>query len=90
MFQIEIYTSPTCGGCTTMKSLIESSQYSEITKYKTIYGKEGKKNLDYIKGKGIRSIPVIRIFSPEKEEFIIGVTTLEEIDKKMRLVKNES
>ena len=79
MIRIEIYTKPGCGGCEKVKEDIGQSDLSNITTYKTIKGKEGIENLRYIKGKGFDNIPVIRVFSPLQERFLVGFHPIEKI-----------
>ena len=49
------------------RQLIKGSEYESITELKTIYGRSGKPNLDFIKGRGYNSIPVVRVFNDTKE-----------------------
>ena len=79
MIRIEIFTKPGCGGCERLKEDIDKTDLSEITTYKTIKGKEGYDNLSYIKMKGFDNIPVIRVFGPAREEFLVGYQPIEKI-----------
>ena len=87
MFRIEIYTKPDCAGCEKMKALIKGSEYESITELKTIYGRSGKPNLDFIKGKGYDSIPVVRVFNDMKEEVFVGAVPLEYLKKMIQKVE---
>ena len=87
MIRIEIFTKPGCGGCERVKENIEKSELSNITVYKTIKGKEGIENLRYIKGKGFDNIPVIRVFSPLQERFLVGFHPIEKIRELIQTIQ---
>lgn len=85
MVKIEIYTKPGCGGCERLKEIIPGTELESITTYKTIKGKEGKPNLDFIKERGFDNIPVIHVFNQTEEEFLVGFHPL---DKIREVIKN--
>ena len=87
MIRIEIFTKPGCGGCERVKEDIEKSELSNITVYKTIKGKEGIENLRYIKGKGFDNIPVIRVFSPLQERFLVGFHPIDKIRELIQTIQ---
>ena len=86
MVRIEVFTKPGCGGCERLKEDISQTDLSEITVYKTIKGKEGYENLSYIKRKGFDNIPVIRVFTPLREDFLVGYHPIEQIREKIDAV----
>lgn len=80
---IDIYTSPTCGACNMMKKAIEGSKYEEKIVFKSIHGKEGKDNLDFVKNNKFSSIPVIHIYNKESEEFFVGFMPLADLNRRI-------
>ena len=86
MIRIEVFTKPECRACEKVKEDIENNGLFEITTYKTIKGKEGYKNLSYIKSKGFDNIPVIRVFGPLWEEFLVGYQPFEKIQEKIDII----
>lgn len=81
--KVIVYTSPTCGACKMVKLQIPGSKYESLFEERSIHGTEGKENLDYIKGKGFNSIPVIRIVNNEKEVFHVGFIPMAKLIQKI-------
>lgn len=84
--RIEIYTKPECKGCEKVKEMIAGTDLETITTYKTIKGKEGKPNLDFIKNHGFDNIPVIHIFNKREERFLVGYHPYDQIIEKLNEV----
>ena len=81
--KVAVYTSPTCGACKMVKLQIPGSKHESLFEERSIYGIEGKENLDYIKEKGFNSIPVIKIFNDEKEVFHVGFIPMANLIQKI-------
>ena len=86
--KVHVYTSPTCGACKMVKAQIPGSKYENLFEEKTVYGSEGKENLDFIKSMGFNSIPVIRIFNETQEEFHVGFMPITKIEEKINILSN--
>lgn len=87
--KIDIYTKPGCKGCDKIKNELHNSDLEEIVEYKTIQGREGKPNLDFIKSKGIQYIPAIHIYSlnGEIDKILEGSVTIETIKQEIKKTK---
>lgn len=78
--KIDIYVSHTCGACRAMKMEIEKSDLKNLIQYKYIDDeKSGDRNINFIKNKGFKGIPVTHMFNGDKEVFEVGYIPIKKL-----------
>lgn len=79
--QIKLYTTPGCRACASLKLEMQKSKYNEFLEIIDLT--QNEEEMNFIREKGIMSVPTIGIFIHEKNmfDYITGARPVEYVDR---------